>query len=154
MLESTFDFQRPTVLGSRPAPAPLLNRPAGAHRAVSSDSRYRYGHAPSAQPSVQAIAHRCKPSAQPGGSEFSGDGVKPPHAVPVPMAEHRSGHRQRLRSGGGLQHSYAVVCPLSVNPSSGAIPGFWPCCTVRSCLSRKLGSPWAAAPEPSGRPPP
>ena len=156
VLESTFDFQRPSVLGSRPAPAPLLNRLAGAHRAVSSDSRYRYGHAPSALPSAQAIgaSHRRKPSAQPGGSEFSGDGVKPPHTVSVPMAEHRSGHRQRLQSGGGLQHSYAVVCPLSVNPSAGVIPGFLSCCTVRYCPPCGLGSSSTVAPEPAGRPPP
>ena len=61
-LEQTFDFQRPTLLGSRPAPAPLSKRPAEAHRAVSSASRYRFGRSlcrpgaakPAAKPAAAA----------------------------------------------------------------------------------------------------
>ena len=135
------------VLGSRPAPAPLLKRPTEAHRAVISASRYRYGC--SLCPPGAA-----KPAAKPAAAANSAAMDSNRRAWSVFSWLSTAAATASACGAAEVVNVCRLVCPIRVNPASDVIPGFWSCCAVRSCLSRVLGPAWGVALEPAGRPPP
>ena len=113
------------VLGSCPAPAPLLKQPAEAHRAVISASRYRYGCS-LCRPGA------AKPAAKPAAAANSAAMDSNRRAWSVFSWLSTAAATASACGAAEVVNVCRLVCPLRVNPAACLIPWLWLYCTVRS----------------------